>query len=112
MFSDLPLDLVLEIMGWCGPHDLLALQDVCTTFRVLLLNNPYIWCLARVNLELGFPLPIAAPSEEWFVRYALGGGPCTVCRRPTQEVPYSYLLCIRLCSVSCSYSPSHVPRRC
>ncbi|KAJ7724847.1 hypothetical protein B0H16DRAFT_287218 [Mycena metata] len=103
MFSDLPLDLVLEIMGWCSPHDLLALQNACSTFCSLLLNNHHIWRLARANLELGFPLPIAAPSEEWFVRYALSDGPCTVCRRPTQELPYSYSLGIRLCSASCSY---------
>ncbi|KAJ7044733.1 hypothetical protein C8F04DRAFT_595547 [Mycena alexandri] len=103
MFSDMSLDLLLEIMGWCGPHDLVAVQDVCRTLRSLLLNNRYVWRLARANLGLGFPLPIAAPSEEWFVRYALGSGPCTVCRRPTQELPYSYSLGIRICSVSCSY---------
>ncbi|KAJ7724838.1 hypothetical protein B0H16DRAFT_286822 [Mycena metata] len=103
VFSDLSLDLLLEVMTWCGPHDLLVVQGVCRTFRLLLLTNRYIWRLARANLELGFPLPIAAPSEEWFVRYALGGGPCTVCRRPTQELPYSYSLGIRLCSASCSY---------
>ncbi|KAJ7167572.1 hypothetical protein C8R46DRAFT_1350555 [Mycena filopes] len=102
-FTDLTLDLILVIMAWCGPHDLLALQDVCATFRLLLFKNRYIWRLARANLELGFPLPIAAPSEEWFVRYALAGGSCTVCRRPTQALSYSYSLGIRICSASCSY---------
>ncbi|KAF7352475.1 F-box domain-containing protein [Mycena venus] len=98
-FSKLSLDVILIIMSWCGPRDLLMLRHVCKVFRALLAKNLYIWRLARANLQLGFPLPVAAPSEEWFIHYVLDSCPCTVCRRPTSELPYSFSLGIRICSV-------------
>ncbi|KAJ6539745.1 hypothetical protein B0H19DRAFT_1180358 [Mycena capillaripes] len=103
IFSSLPLDAILVIMSCCGPKDLLTLRQVCVVFRALLAKNPYVWRLSRANLQFGFPLPVAAPSEEWFLYYVLQCGPCTVCRRPTTELPYSFSLGIRICSAACSW---------
>ncbi|KAK7062133.1 hypothetical protein R3P38DRAFT_3251480 [Favolaschia claudopus] len=77
-FSQLPLDIALLVMGWCGPLELLALRQVCQSFRGLLAKNRYIWHLARANMGLGFPLPTAAPSEDWLASYILNNGLCTV----------------------------------
>ncbi|KAJ7682483.1 hypothetical protein DFH06DRAFT_295447 [Mycena polygramma] len=99
----LPSDVVLEILGWMSPCDLVQVRHVCRLFRSLLNAREYIWRLSRANLLLGFPLPPAANSERWFAHYILKGGPCSVCHRHTKEPPYSVSLDIRICSSACSY---------
>ncbi|KAJ7498581.1 hypothetical protein FB451DRAFT_1426193 [Mycena latifolia] len=101
-FSNLSLDLILEIVGWCGPRDLQDLRLVSRLFRHLLAKNQYLWRLSRAALHLGFSLPTAVNSEESLARVIFSGGPCTVCRRTTTELPYSFSLDIRICSASCS----------
>ncbi|KAJ7490239.1 hypothetical protein B0H11DRAFT_1912245 [Mycena galericulata] len=77
-FSSFPLDIVLEVMAWCGPKDLQQLRLVCRLLATLLAKNLYVWRLSRANLGLGFPLPPAARNEAAFASYIFNGGPCTV----------------------------------
>ncbi|KAJ6538466.1 hypothetical protein DFH09DRAFT_77159 [Mycena vulgaris] len=103
LFSGFSLDVVLEIMSWCGPQDLQNLLLVNRLCRNLLVKNQYIWRLSRATIHLGFPLPALATSELSFIRAVFNGGPCTVCHRTTSELPYSFSLDIRICSAACSF---------
>ncbi|KAJ7437823.1 hypothetical protein B0H11DRAFT_2206436 [Mycena galericulata] len=108
-FSSFPPDIVLEIMAWCGPKDLQQLRLAGRLLSTLLSKNQYVWRLSRANLGLGFPIPVAARNEAALASYILNGGPCTVCCRPTTELPYSFALDIRICSAACSFYLLRVP---
>lgn len=114
-------------MSWCGPKDLQEIRLVCRVFASLLAQNQYIWRLSRANIQMGFPLPAAAHSEAQFTSYVFNGGICTVgtgvdprrclllisfqvCSRHTTELPYSFALAIRICSVS-YICISHLPNK-
>ncbi|KAJ6538457.1 hypothetical protein DFH09DRAFT_76928 [Mycena vulgaris] len=103
LFSGFSLDVVLEIMNWCGPQDLQNLLLVNRLCLNLLVKNQYIWRLSRATIHLGFPLPALATSELSFIRAVFNGRPCTVCHRTTSELPYSFSLDIRICSAACSF---------
>ncbi|KAF7352492.1 F-box domain-containing protein [Mycena venus] len=114
-FSMFPLDVVLEVMGWCSPIDILNVRATSRLFWNLIAHNPSLWRLARANVLLDFNLPGAAVSEAWLATYVFAPGPCAVCRRRTTELPLSFSLEIRLCSDSCGFhllksDPEHFHR--
>ncbi|KAF8213873.1 hypothetical protein K438DRAFT_2009019 [Mycena galopus ATCC 62051] len=97
-----PLDVVVEILGWCSPWDLLAVQHSSRDFWTLLRSNA-IWHNSRANTFPGFPLPPFGKSQRWFTHFVFKAGPCTVCGRHTAQLPHSFSLEIRFCSVACSF---------
>ncbi|KAJ7126379.1 hypothetical protein C8R43DRAFT_1134966 [Mycena crocata] len=101
-FSLLPQDILLEVMGWCGPRDLQQLRLVRNLFHEMLTANQHIWRLSRANVGMNFPLPAAAGTEPSFATFIFDSGPCTVCSRTTADLPYSFSLSIRICSAACS----------
>ncbi|KAJ7693944.1 hypothetical protein B0H17DRAFT_1330260 [Mycena rosella] len=82
-FANLSLDLVLEIMSQCVSA-----------------KHQHVWRMSRANVLMDFPISLAADSETALIRCIFQAGLCTVCRRVTKKLPYSFSLDIRICSAS------------
>jgi hypothetical protein len=68
----LPYDVLLELLGWLEPEDLLRITGVCRLFRVLVTDAHWKAYAARRNAETNVlgQKDLAVPPESW-KRYAL-----------------------------------------
>ncbi|KAK7039377.1 hypothetical protein R3P38DRAFT_2899204 [Favolaschia claudopus] len=91
-------ELILMILRYCSPMDLVVLSQIAV-FRCVLDQNRSCWAEARSTMSL--PDPPFSMSEEEFARTLFEGGSCDACGIYTEEPMLSHALNIRCCS-SCS----------
>ncbi|EIW59839.1 uncharacterized protein TRAVEDRAFT_71764 [Trametes versicolor FP-101664 SS1] len=84
MMPNVPLDVILEILGHLHPRDIISLSRTSKAFRALLLDrkNAFIWKVARKALPGDFPDPHPVLSEPALAHLMFdpqcadcGGGP-------------------------------------
>ncbi|KAF7297621.1 hypothetical protein MKEN_01385100 [Mycena kentingensis (nom. inval.)] len=111
VFGDLPLDVGLGIFSLCSPFDLVQLAATSKSNRTLIQAHAYLWESAHDNIARGeCPRLPTRPvietsgnySQEAYVLWVFGGGPCSHCSKPTTSLPLDFLFRFRACSTPCS----------
>ncbi|KAF7297603.1 hypothetical protein MKEN_01383100 [Mycena kentingensis (nom. inval.)] len=111
VLGELPLDVGLGIFSLCSPFDLVQLAATSKSNRTLILTHESLWESAHNNLARGecprLPTrPIVETSgnysQEAYVLWVFGGGPCSQCSKPTTSLPFKFLFRFRACSTPCS----------
>ncbi|KAF7297604.1 hypothetical protein MKEN_01383300 [Mycena kentingensis (nom. inval.)] len=95
VFGDLPLDVGLGIFSLCSPFDLVQLAATSKSNRTLIQAHAYLWESAHVIETSG------NYSQEAYVLWVFGGGPCSHCAKPTTSLPFHFLFRFRACSSRC-----------
>ncbi|KAF7297619.1 hypothetical protein MKEN_01384900 [Mycena kentingensis (nom. inval.)] len=110
VFGDLPLDVGLGIFSLCSPFDLVQLAATSKSNRTLIQAHEYLWESAHDNIARGeCPRLPTRPvietsgnySQEAYVLWVFGGGPCSHCTKPTTSLPFHFLFRFRACSSRC-----------
>ncbi|PBK63233.1 hypothetical protein ARMSODRAFT_547323 [Armillaria solidipes] len=76
-FDQLCPEIVVEILGWLGPYDLLTVKLVSSRFLYLIQHNTICWIKARQNVG-NIPPPPSGLSESAYASYLFGRSRCLV----------------------------------
>ncbi|KAJ7056793.1 hypothetical protein C8F01DRAFT_361326 [Mycena amicta] len=110
VFNRFPLDIGLRVFAECSPIDLARLQSTSKSIRSIIIKHPRVWKRASLNLARGQcpPLPLCPQidatgnfSQAAYAFFIFGGGPCTLCLKPTNHLPSLFLFRFRACSSAC-----------
>ncbi|KAJ7578043.1 hypothetical protein C8J56DRAFT_1060730 [Mycena floridula] len=109
--SDLSVEVIIEILGYCSPADLLVLASVARNFSNILASDS-IWTKSRELIGIPAPPNILqseinlwtpAWTEKKFAAFIFGLARCSSCCNASKGLPKHYLLPfqVRLCSDVC-----------
>lgn len=100
-FDQISPEIVVEILGWLSPYDLLTVKVVSSTFLYLIRHNTICWIKARQNLG-NIPPPPPGLSESAYASYLFCKSRCLCCNQITDLLPVSFSFRVRTCSETCT----------
>lgn len=95
--SNLPLELLAEILKNTSPRELLALSRCSQHFCDTLVNSPnasFIWKCVRARYEPPIPDPFPGTNEPAWAAFLFDGGTCEV------SSPIQYLIKLNLALIT------------
>ncbi|KAF9467080.1 hypothetical protein BDZ94DRAFT_1318898 [Collybia nuda] len=102
----LALDLILEILDYCSPFDLLQVRSVCKQLCAILDRRPSFWRGAYYRLHNAPYIPPIRPSKFTIYAYTyllFSLRPCSFCYDLTNFPPVSIPLNLNSCSRNCDF---------
>ncbi|SJL00908.1 uncharacterized protein ARMOST_04222 [Armillaria ostoyae] len=100
-FDQISPEIVVEILGWLSPYDLLTVKLVSSRFLYFIQHNAIYWIKARQNVG-NIPPPLPDLSESTYASCLFCKTKCLpCCNRMTDLLPVSFPLRVRTCLETC-----------